>query len=168
MADKELEIAGVMRVFPEVGTAANGRTLHAEGVSLAGGALSGIAGTEVANDRLRFEFKPVDADSVLEILQDAVVAVGNGAQSDLKGYARAHLDIRIATTATVTFELSIDDGTTFYSVGLAAIATGTVATSATASGLFYFPPMVAGGTFRARVSAWTSGAVSALLRKHPR
>lgn len=168
MADKELEIAGVMRVFPEVGTAENGRPLYAEGVSLAGGTSSGIAGTEVTNDRLRFEFKPVDADSILEILQDAVVATGNGATCDLKGFARAHVDVRISATATVTFELSIDDQTTVYTVGLAAAGTGTVATTATASGLFYFPPNVTTGTFRARVSAFTSGTISVLVRKHPR
>lgn len=95
----------------------------------------------------------------IETLQNAAVATGNGTPISLKGWSEMGLQVTGITTATVTFEGTVD-GTNYVSVGLAAVATGTVATSATADGMFYLPRGLHLNMFRARISAWTSGTIT--------
>lgn len=102
---------------------------------------------------------------VNETLQAAAVAVGNGAAIDMKGYSRLSVDVSIATTATVTFEGTIDD-TNWFAVGLKTWADGVAATAPTATGQFKMPPdFTPLSQFRARISAWTAGAVTVKSRK---
>lgn len=91
-------------------------------------------------------------------LQSAATATGNGVAVDITGKTRVGVQVTGITTATVTFEVSID-GTNFVAVGLAAAATGTLATTATANGVFYGEA----GQYRllrARISAYTSGTIT--------
>lgn len=125
-----------------------------------------LSGEEQSNGRLRIESLPVDADSVLEILQNAAVAVAVGSAANMKGYHSLVLHVSIATTATVTFEATIDD-VTWFSVGLKTAADGVAVTTTTASGAFKIPAdMGAISQFRANITAWTSGAVTCKTRKH--
>ena len=98
-------------------------------------------------------------------LQDAAVATGNGTWLDVRGKTSVGLHVTIATTATVTFEGTIitPDGdistATWYLVRCAGVADGAVVTTATASGAFQCN-VTGYGFVRARVSAWTAGAVT--------
>lgn len=103
-----------------------------------------------------------------ETLQAAAVATGNGTAIAMRGFGRLTVQVTIATTATVTFEGSIDGGVTYFALGLAAAATGTIASAPTATGTYYmpagFPPLT---HFRARISAWTAGNVDVVSLKAP-
>ena len=104
------------------------------------------------------EFKP------LTTLQAAAVATGNGTAIDVALYNSVAIDVSIATTATVTFEGTVD-GSTWVSRTCVSIAntSGTLVASTTSSGEFQCN--VAGlAKFRARISAWTSGAVTVTAR----
>jgi len=95
-----------------------------------------------------------------ETLQAAAVATGNGTAISLIGFQSLTVVVTIATTATVTFEGSYDGGTTYVTIGLKLVTAGTYATAPTATGTYVmpadFPPFT---HFRARISAWTAGAV---------
>jgi hypothetical protein len=126
-----------------------------------------LSGEDTSNGRIRVENKPADADSVQETMQNAAVAIGNGTAVNVKGYGRLTLYCSLAGTATVTFEGTVDD-TNYVAIGMAAVATGVVATTATATGMFYLPAGFSLSQVRARISAWTSGAVTVTSRKQPR
>ena len=81
------------------------------------------------------------------VLQDAAVAVGNGNTATSYGFQTWLFQAVIATTATVTFEGSLDGGTTWVSLGTLS-ANGKLAVNEPW-------PLV-----RGRISAWTAGAVS--------
>jgi hypothetical protein len=92
-------------------------------------------------------------------LQSAVSATGNGETFYVYDKGRGSMETLIAQvsgtfTATVTFEGTID-GSTWFAVGGETIATGVIASTATAAGAFRFNVKGLLG-FRARV-AWTSG-----------
>lgn len=111
----------------------------------------------------------VSDSALLETLQNAAAATGNGAAADLKGYRRLTVDVTISSfVGTVTFEGTIDDAN-WFSVGLRTAADGAAATTATAAGTFKLPddgPTLS--QFRARVSAYTSGTVTVKSRKDAR
>lgn len=95
------------------------------------------------------------------VLQDAAVATGNGATIQLKGMDACYrwLDIQIEgiTTATVTFEATINESD-WFAVSMENLATLTCSTTATADGAFRIN---VGGLrqFRARISDWTAGTI---------
>lgn len=105
---------------------------------------------------------------IYETLQSAAVATGNGTAISMRGFARLSVMVTMAGTATITFEGSIDGGTTYAALGLRLLGTGVIASAPTATGVYYmpsdFPPLT---HFRARISAWTSGATSAVALKAP-
>lgn len=97
------------------------------------------------------------------VMQSAAVATGNGtaaANSDGNGiFKLASIQIKGITTATVTFEVTID-GTNWVAIKFTDVTTGTAATTATADGIFTAD--ISGmAQLRARISAWTSGAITA-------
>lgn len=103
-----------------------------------------------------------------QTLQNAAVATGNGIAIEMRGFGRLTVTVTIATTATVTFEGSIDDATTYFALGLALSSTGVIASTATATGTYYMPPGIPALThFRARISSWTAGAVTVVSLKAP-
>lgn len=108
---------------------------------------------------------PVASYSELETLQNAAAATGNGTAIDLKGYENLVVEISGTFAGTVTFESTIDD-TSFFVVGLKTMADGAAVTTATAPGAFKLPEDASAlSQFRARVSAYTSGAITAKSRK---
>lgn len=125
-----------------------------------------LHGENETYERIDVETKPGDTDAILAILQDAVAATGNGTAINLKGYNGLVVDCVLSGTATVTFEITLDD-TTWKNAALANIATGVVALTATATGTFYLPAGIRASQFRARVT-WTSGTVTVTSLKHPR
>ena len=114
---------------------------------VAGGLLAGLVQPAFAIE----EFTPSIA------LQNAAVATGNGTSIAVANYSSVALQVTIATTATVTFE-GTQDGSTWSSLTCILYSdTGAVlVTQTTATGTYKCN--IAGlGSFRARISAWTSG-----------
>lgn len=94
------------------------------------------------------------------VFQSGAVALGDGNVLHVSGMSTVLVDVTIVTTATVTFEGTGQSGT-FVSIPAANVATGAVATTATATGIFRAD--IRGlEEFRVRVSSWGSGAVTAL------
>lgn len=112
--------------------------------------------------------EPADSEAILETLQNAAAATGNGTAIDVKGYHSVVLDVTGAFTATVTFEGTIDDAN-WVAIGVKPVADTAAVTTATAAGMFKLPIDIdALSQIRARISAYTSGNVTVKSRKHPR
>lgn len=93
------------------------------------------------------------------VFQNAAAATGNGTALDCGGLSVVGVQISGTFSGTVTFEGSMD-GTTWAAVLSRKVVDGTSVTTATAPGLYQAP--VAGLTqFRVRVSAYTSGNITA-------
>lgn len=91
-------------------------------------------------------------------LQDAVSAVGNGQSISIGGLTAVGLQVSGITTATITFEATVDD-VNWIAVTAFNQNTGAAATTTTVNGLFLIG--CAGlSQVRARISAWTSGAIT--------
>lgn len=96
------------------------------------------------------------------VMQSAVGATGNGNSLDVVGQAAAVIALTGTFVGTVTFEGTID-GTNWFSVMAVKLGDGSIATTATATGMYRIA--CAGITsIRARVSAWTSGSITATAR----
>jgi len=95
-------------------------------------------------------------------LQTAAAATGNGSPFEVRGYATTVIQITGTFVGTVTFESSLD-GANWVAVQAVNLNDGTVGTTATAPGLYRIPT-AALADIRARVSAWTSGTITAQAR----
>jgi hypothetical protein len=96
-------------------------------------------------------------------LQQAAAATGNGANLDVRGMSAAGVQLTITDTATVTFEGSLLEAGPWVAIPFTNRATGVESSTASASGL-YVAGVSGVGFIRARVSAWTSGTVTALAQ----
>lgn len=96
----------------------------------------------------------------LQTLQNAAAATGNGTPLNTMD-KRGYLSVLVSGTfvGTVTFEGTVD-GTNWFAVGLKTWADGAAVTTATAAGQFKLPLDLLISKFRARVSAYTSGAIT--------
>lgn len=95
-------------------------------------------------------------------LQDAAAATGNGTAMDVGGLSTVGVQVTGTFVGTITWEGTIDE-TNWVAVRALNLNTGAVATTATAAGLVQIP--VAGlSQLRARVSAYTSGSITAVAR----
>lgn len=98
-------------------------------------------------------------------LQNAAGATGNGTALAVLGYPLAAVQITGTFVATVTFEITTDQSetqtdNTWVAVEAIDAATGAKATTATTPGIYLVP--CAGAYFvRARISAYTSGTLTA-------
>lgn len=93
------------------------------------------------------------------LLQDAAAATANGATVMVHQYGTVGVQITGTFVGTVSFEGS-NDGATWVALQAKPSDSVTLVTSATAPGLWMV--LVAGvGQFRARISAFTSGAITA-------
>lgn len=104
------------------------------------------------------------AKFVTATFQSAVAAPGNGTPLAVDLYTAVAVQVTITNTATVTFEAT-SDGTTWVSRACTSVADtiGSLVTTATASGVYQCN--IAGmQQFRVRVSAYTSGTVTATGR----
>jgi hypothetical protein len=91
-------------------------------------------------------------------LQSAAAAQGNGTAIDVYGFSLLGVQVQGISTATITWEATID-GTNWQGVRATPLATGTAAATATADGLYTID--VRGlASVRARISAWTSGTIT--------
>jgi len=103
-------------------------------------------------------------DSKSLTLQNAATATGNGTAFPVDGFTSVAVQVTIAATATVTFEVS-QNGSTWASVACSdtSATNGALATTATTTGTYQCG--VAGmASFRARISSWGSGAVTVTAR----
>jgi hypothetical protein len=99
------------------------------------------------------------AIKVYTVLQNAAVATGNGTAMPVDGLSGVGVQISGITTATITFEGTID-GTNWVALESTNLNTGVAGTTATTNGL-YFVPTTGLIQFRARISSWTSGTITA-------
>ena len=96
---------------------------------------------------------------VTTVMQAAAIAVGNGATLDVNGFSTTIVELSGTFVATVTFEASIDDVSW---TAISAVQTGTTNIASTATGIGIFRLSTAGiKSLRARISSYTSGAVTA-------
>lgn len=101
----------------------------------------------------------------VDTLQSAAAATGNGTSMDVKGMGLVSIEITGTFVGTVTFEGTIDDAS-WFALGLKTAADGAAVTSAAAPGAWKLPsdgPTLS--QIRARVSAYTSGAITVKGRK---
>ena len=96
-------------------------------------------------------------------MQNAAVATGAGTaivctQADLGAYLSVTLQIQGITTATVTFQATID-GTNWVAVLFTNLNDDTTSTSATADGL-YRATVLGFNQVRANLTAWTTGTIT--------
>ena len=93
-----------------------------------------------------------------KVLQSAVVATGNGNTFSVAGFSKVGIQVVGISTATVTFECTID-GVNWVSLSGNNVATAAAITSLSADGIF--TALVSGlYLIRARVSAWTAGTIT--------
>jgi len=95
-------------------------------------------------------------------LQNAVAATGNGVQLEVTGYSKIALVLSGTFVGTVTFEVSLD-GTVWEGFAMRDIDNATIAyvLSLATSGDGAWSDLLGGWRyFRARVSAYTSGAIT--------
>lgn len=95
-------------------------------------------------------------------MQSAATATGNGTALTVTGYGTAVIQVTGTFVGTVTFEATAD-GANYHAISATQIGTGTIATTGTTTGIYRLS--VSGLTsVRARVSAYTSGGVTAVGR----
>lgn len=94
------------------------------------------------------------------ICQSSAAATGNGTAVPVAGWSAVSLQVSGTFVGTITFEGTLDN-TNWVSLQGANVADGAVGTTATAAGI-YVIPCVGLSQFRARVSAWTSGTITAI------
>lgn len=97
------------------------------------------------------------------VMQSAAVATGNGTavtctSTENGALSSLTMQVVIVTTATITFEGTID-GTNWIAILATNLTSAAAATTATASGL-YRCTVTGLIQARARISGWTSGAVT--------
>lgn len=97
--------------------------------------------------------------SEMFVLQSAAAATGNGNTLDVVGQASAVIALTGTFVGTVTFEGTLDD-TNWFSVMAVKLGDGGIATTATSTGMYRIA-CAALTSVRARVSAWTSGSITA-------
>ncbi|HWQ32536.1 MAG TPA: hypothetical protein VNQ79_06615 [Blastocatellia bacterium] len=96
-------------------------------------------------------------------LQNAAAATGNGTALDVSGWYAAALQVSGTFSATVTFEVTVDD-TNWIAVRACNLNDGSYSTTASAPGVFAIP-LAGVSQLRARVSAYTSGSVTVVARQ---
>ena len=90
--------------------------------------------------------------------QSGATATGNGTAFEVGGLGAVGVQVEGITTATVIFEGTVD-GSTWYAIRAYDRTNGTIASQATADGLWEVP--TAGlKQLRARISAYTSGTIT--------
>jgi hypothetical protein len=113
---------------------------------------------------------PIDLSAraaTLTVLQNAAAATGNGTALPLLGMDALTVEITGTFVGTVTFEGTIDD-TSWFAVGLKTAADGAAVTAPTAPGAWKLPVDALGlSQFRARVSAHSSGTITAKALGRP-
>lgn len=98
------------------------------------------------------------AFSFRKVLQAAAAALGDGLPMDVTGLSQVGIQVTGITSATITWEGTID-GATWAAIQGVPLATGTAATTATANGLYRLA--VAGlAQIRARISTFGTGAIT--------
>lgn len=100
--------------------------------------------------------------SEMFVLQSAAAATGNGTELDVVGQSSCVIALTGTFVGTVTFEGTVD-GTNWFSVFAAKLGDGAIETTATATGLYRIS-CGALTSIRARISAYTSGSITATGR----
>lgn len=103
-------------------------------------------------------------DSGRVALQAAAAATGNGSAMNVDGFKAVAVQITGTFVGTITFETSLTGVTgEWVATGLTPAAGGAAASTATVPGLWILTPNGV-NQFRARVSAYTSGSITAFAK----
>lgn len=93
--------------------------------------------------------------------QSAATGTGNGTALNTSTVTDLIIQISGITSATITFEGSLDGGTTYSPIKAVPIATGSAATTTTADGIFRLTvPAYQFQRVRCRVSTYASGTIN--------
>lgn len=92
-----------------------------------------------------------------------ITALNGAVTLTYRQFANGGVGVQVTNTfsATLTFEMTID-GTNWVAVQTQSVTTGTVATTATATGIYKFD-VVGALSVRVRASAYTSGTATVTL-----
>lgn len=122
-------------------------------------AIPGYAQDSRTGSPVRVHGMPPTADVTM---QNAATATGNGTVLAVTGYGTSTVQVTGTFSATITFE-GTTDGSNWHALSATQIGTTTIATTATTTGVYRLS--VSGLTqIRARISAYTSGSVTAIGR----
>lgn len=99
------------------------------------------------------------------LMQDGAEALGNGTPINCPGHGTCTVQITGITSATVTFEATLD-GANWVAVLFTNLNTGNAATTATADGI-YRASCAGFALVRARISTYASGTIYAHGRVVP-
>ena len=100
-----------------------------------------------------------------QIMQDGAAATGNGTPINCPGHGTFTGQVSGTFVGTITWEATLD-GTNWIAIGLTNLNTANVATTTTVAGIFRVS--CAGlALLRARISAYTSGAITVHGRVTP-
>ena len=94
-----------------------------------------------------------------QVMQDAAVATGNGSPINTGGLATLGIHIDGTFVGTVTFESLVDEDLTWRTHQFENQSDGSVATTATAAGI-YVAPVAGRKLVRARISSYVSGSIT--------
>ena len=125
-------------------------------------AMAASTPTVIASDQSPVSVRQTPATpSAAVTMQNAATATGNGTSIPVTGYGTATVEVTGTFSATITWEGSRDGGTTWYSIRAIKQSTGDVKSTATTTGLYAIgtPALT---HIRARISAYTSGSVTAV------
>lgn len=90
----------------------------------------------------------------LTTLQNAAAGAANGTALDVTNAVGVVFEVSgTFTNLTVNWEGSVDGGSTYWSIGVAPLTTKTLATTATATGLYLFANVAGLTHARARITA---------------
>lgn len=105
----------------------------------------------------------VKPDSGTIVIQSAAVATGNGTSMPVNEMGTVGLQVLGISGDTLTFEGTVD-GTNWVSVLAKNAATGAIAATATANGV-YIAPVTGFTEFRARVSTYSAGTITVVAQR---
>ncbi len=105
----------------------------------------------------------VKPDSGVTVLQAAAVALGDGTALKVNEAGAVGVQIVGITSATITFEGTVD-GTNWVSVLAQNVATGATGATASADGI-YIANVVGLTQFRARISTWATGTITVTAQR---
>jgi hypothetical protein len=93
------------------------------------------------------------------VLQSAAATTGNGTAMPVGGLSGVGLQVTGTFSATITPEVEAN-GTDYVTIQVINVTTGAISSTITAPGV-YFVPLTGANQFRARISAFSSGNVTA-------
>lgn len=121
-------------------------------------AVGDFAFSEILTGTKKLYTKNTANETTVTTMQNAATAIGNGISLDVSGMGTAICQVSGTFVGTITFEASLDNSV-FDSIDVQKISGGLISSVVTSTG-FYKIPCNGVKYIRARVSSYTSGAIT--------